>query len=141
MLQEHAQRADEAEAILLERWFGIDEADARVILEASGALSDAELLQRPYLLTGAVSALNLVRSTSGEVGGDRATLLERYSDVVEIASSQGASHEDQARWLVPRMIAARWKGDMPRALALTQQLGKSAPTTDCARHCSLTPKT
>lgn len=117
-------RTAHAEAIVRERWYAIGEADAREIVAAVEQLSDAELLERPQLLVGAVIALNLITGTAG--GGDRASLLERYSNVVEIAAASRAVQRDQPRWWVIRMIAARWKGDLDRALDLSDRLGRSA---------------
>lgn len=127
MLHESARLADEAEAILVERWHGITEEDARLVARAVDGLSDRELLDRPHLLTGAAIALSLVSSLSEDTG-DRAALMERYCAVAEIAAAQGAAHRDRARWLVPRMIAARWRGDFDRALEISELLGRSAPT-------------
>jgi LuxR family transcriptional regulator, maltose regulon positive regulatory protein len=114
---------DEADALVQERWYGLGDDDARRILDAISGLTDAELLDRPHLLTGAVIANDLLRAESTATGGDRSTLLERYSVVAE-----NAEHRNDTRWLMIRMIAARWRGDLDQALALSDRLSRRGVT-------------
>lgn len=111
--------ADDAETLVRQRWYGLDRNDAQTILDAAARLTEEELLDRPHVLTGAVIASDLLRAGSSEKGGDRSALLERYSIV-----AASAANRNDPRWLMIRMIAARWKGDLDQALALSERLSQ-----------------
>jgi len=114
--------ADRAEATLLERWYDLDRGEAEFILDAVARLPDQELLDRPHLLTGAVVARDLVDVHGPEIRGDRSALLQRYSDVVDVATSRLGGERSTPRWLMIRMIAARWKGDLALASELSEKI-------------------
>lgn len=119
---------DAVEARFGARWYALDEDDARAVLAAVRELSDAELLSRPLLLSGAAIALSLLGGeANGAAGGDRASLLERLSVVVDSAARGEGVAQRHPRWLVLRMIAARWRREFERAEELSELLGRSAP--------------
>lgn len=118
--------ADDAEALLRERWYDIDESHARLIVDAVRDVSESDLLDRPVLLIGAVIAVDLLRSTVNGASGDRAELLERFSNVAQSALARTPSDRNTTLWLVLRMIAARWRGDLDQAVAVSDHLGRIA---------------
>lgn len=121
--------ADELEALLLARWYDLDVPLATTILDAVGELADRELLDRPYLLTGAVLALELVTPAARHENGDRARMLERFSSVAQAATSRGRGRLESTQWLLIRMIAARWRGDLDHAFALSQRLARTSSSS------------
>ncbi|MDF1477915.1 LuxR C-terminal-related transcriptional regulator [Leifsonia sp. H3M29-4] len=113
-----------AEAMLLERWYDLDQPHAREILELFERLSDEELLERPHVLTGAAIAASMLSGSHAE-GGDQAALLERYRYVrarQEILTARQNSTL-AARWFVTLMIGARWEGRFDNAVLISEKLG------------------
>lgn len=121
--------ADALEALLLARWFDLDVSLATKILDAVAHLADRELLDRPYLLTGAVIAHGLVSPAASDDTGDRARMLERFSSVAHAATSRGGIRLESTQWLLIRMIAARWRGDLDHAFTLSQRLARTSSSS------------
>jgi len=127
------------EDMFLERWYCIEPGDAQAVLDVVSRMTDRELLDRPHLLTGAVIATDLLGPAESQHGGDRAELLERYSHIADAAGQLAANSDGWStttgscgatrRWLLIRMIAARWRGDFNQASALSERLAPLAAHT------------
>lgn len=122
MEQPSADQIAAAEQLFLERWYALDEGSARQILNVASALDDRSLVKHPALLRGAVIASHLAE-LSGDTRGDHAPLLERFASVVENGAHAGRNVPADPQWVMMRMMAARWRNNLPRAVELSDRLG------------------
>lgn len=124
-----SRRADLAEQLFLEKWYGIDQNDAQQIIEAAQRLSDEELLNLPVLVTAAMVASQLLKNLDSQ---DHAAGLERFANLMiqSPESAIGASLTGQRlrHWRLMEMIARRWRREYDSALELSDLLESRSTT-------------
>ncbi len=125
-----SRRADLAEQLFRDKWYGIDKRDGQQIIDAAQDLSDEELLNRPVLVTAAIVALQLHANADSR---DHAVGLERFANLMiqspERAMGATLTGQPLRHWRIMEMIARRWRREYDAALALSDLLEERTATT------------